>query len=224
MQTVFDNKHLLWRGLELTLELSAVIIVCGTLLGILIGIGLLYGNRVVRTLLRLYVDLIRGLPLLVLIFLLFYGLPALKIEILGVTIPTNFSRFAVAAIAFSMFAGAHVGEIVRGGLHSLPKGQTDAGKAIGLTFWARLRYILFPQALPQMIPPWVNTAVELVKGTSLVTLVSLNDFLFASRKIGERTGDVVPVYIAAAIVYFIVNFTISRAGARVARRLRVGVA
>jgi polar amino acid transport system permease protein len=224
MQTVFDNWHLMWRGLSLTLQLSALVILCGTLAGLLVGIGLLFGNRVVRTVLRLYVDMIRGLPLLVLIFLLFYGLPALNIVVLGFKVPTNLGRFETAAIAFSMFAAAHIGEIVRGGLNAVPRGQTDAAKSIGLTFVPRLRSILLPQALPLMIPPWVNTAVELVKGTSLVTLVSLNDFLFASRKIGERTGDVIPVYIAAAIVYFVINFTISRAGARLARRFRVGVA
>ena len=102
MQTVIDNADLMWRGLRLTLQLSLVVIVAGTLLGLAIGVGLLYGNRVVRSLLRLYVDLIRGLPLLVLIFLLFYGLPALEIVILGITIPTNFGRFTVAAVAFSM--------------------------------------------------------------------------------------------------------------------------
>ena len=224
MSTVWDNKHLLWDGLQLTLQLTAVILVLGTVLGVLVGIGLLYGNRVVRLALRLYVDVIRGLPLLVLIFLIFYGLPALDIDVAGFQVNTDIGRFQTATLAFSLFTGAHIGEIVRGGLSAVPKGQTDAAKAIGLTFWPRLRHVLLPQALPIMLPPWVNTAAELVKGTSLVTLVSMSDLLFSARKIAERTGDVIPLYATAALIYFLICFSISRAGVWLGRRFLYGVA
>lgn len=224
MQVVWDNADLMWKGLKLTLELSVVIIFLSTILGTLVGIGLTYGNRVIRTILRLYVDIIRGIPLLVLIFLIFYGLPALTISVGGHTLNTNIGRFQTATLAFTLFSAAHIGEIVRGALMAIPKGQTDAAKSIGLTFWKRMRYILLPQALPSMIPPWTNTAAEIVKGTSLVTLVSMSDLMFATKKIAERTGEMIPLYFAAAVVYFLLCFTISRAGVWLGNRYRFGTA
>lgn len=222
MQVVWDNAHLLWDGLKLTLELSAVIIVLSTVFGFLVGVGLTYGNRFVRTLLRVYVDTIRGVPLLVLIFLIFYGLPALDIDIGPWHVNTNIGRFETATLAFTLFASAHVGEIFRGALSTIPRGQSDAARSLGMTFWPRLRYILLPQSIPVVLPPWTNTAAELVKGTSLVTLVSMSDLMFATRKISERTGEIVPLYAAAAAIYFVICFSISRAGVWLGRRYQVG--
>lgn len=221
LEVVWNNRLLIWKGLRLTLELSVVIIIAGTILGLLVGVGLLYGNRVIRTFLRLYVDIVRGTPMLVIIFLIYYGLPALHIDAFGHNL-TNMGRFQTAAIAFSIFAGAHVGEIVRGALGAIPKGQTDAAKSIGLTFWPRLLLVLTPQSLPVIIPPWTNTAAELIKGTSLVTLVSLSDLLFATQKVSARTNSFLTLYGAAAAIYFVLCFSVSRAGVLVSRRFRYG--
>ena len=127
------------------------------------------------------------------------------------------------ALAFSLFAGAHIGEIMRGALASVPRAdrRCEGDRAHLLAPPA-----LYPaaQAIPVIIPPWTNTAAELVKGTSLVTLVSMSDLLFATRKIAERTGDVIPLYVAAAIIYFVICFSISRAGVWLSGRYRYGVA
>lgn len=224
MSEVWDSRHLIWLGLKLTLQLSAVALVFSTLLGLLVGVGLFYGNRVVRTLLRLYVDILRGLPILVVLFLIYYILPAVDLNIVGYHVPTNVGRFQAAAIGLTLFGAAQVGEIVRGALASVPRGQTDAAKSIGLSFWPRLLHVSLPQSMPVIIPPWTNTAAELVKGTSLASLLSMSELLFATRKIVERTGDVLPFYIAAAAIYFVICFGISRLGVLVAQRYRFGVA
>lgn len=224
MQVVWDNAHLMWDGLRVTLELSAVIIALSTLFGMFVGVGLVYGNRVIRFLLRIYVDTIRGLPLLVLIFLIFYGLPALTIKVGDWQLDTNLGKFQTATVAFTLFASAQVGEVVRGALGSIPKGQTEAARALGMTFWPRLIYILLPQSVPAILPPWTNIASELVKGTSLVTLVSMSDLFFSTRKIAERTGEMMPLYLAAAAVYFVICFSISRAGAWLGHRFEAGTA
>jgi polar amino acid transport system permease protein len=213
MQTVADNLDLLALGLGNTLQLSVVIIAFGTLIGLFGGLGLLYGPTPMRGVLRGYVDIIRGTPLLVLIFLIFYGLPALNVEISG---------WQAAIAAFSLFAGGHISEIFRGAVASVPRGQTDAAKALGLTFWPRTAWVILPQSLPVILPPWVNTAVEMVKGTSLVVLVSVNDLMFATVKVAERTGDPMPLYIAAAAIYIGVNLLISRFGAWLERRVSFG--
>ena len=211
MQTVINNFDLLMRGLRVTVQLSAVIVLIGSVVGLRGGIGLLYGPLPVRALIRVYSDIVRGTPLLVQIFLIYYGLPELDLDIDG---------YRAAIVALALFAGAHVSEIVRGAVGAVPRGQTDAAKALGLTFWPRLRYVILPQAVPAILPPWVNTAVEMVKGTSLVVLVSVSDLLFATRKVAERAGDPMPIYIAAALIYFVVNFGLSRLGVWLERRFR----
>ncbi len=215
MQTVFENFDLLLRGLRITIALASVTILIGTILGVLGGVGLLYGPLLIRLPLRVYSDIVRGTPLLVQIFVIYYGLPALDVQING---------FRAATVALALFAGAHVSEVVRGAVGAVPRGQSDAAKSLGLTFWPRLRYVVLPQAVPLILPPWVNTAVEMVKGTSLVVLVSVSDLLFATRKVAERTGDPMPIYITAALIYFFVNFGISRFGFWLERRFRFAVA
>jgi ABC-type amino acid transport system permease subunit len=161
------------------------------------------------------VDILRGMPLLVTIFLIFYGLPSYGI---------NLSPFQSISVALSAFTAAHMSEIVRGAVSSIPKGQTDAAKSIGLTFWERTLGIILPQAAPIMMGPWTNLAVDVFKGTSLAVLVSQADFLFSIQKRAIAKGHYIAFYMAAIIVYFVVCFTISRLGAYAARRMRVGIA
>ena len=175
------------------------------------GLGLLYGPLWLRALLRGYVDIIRGLPLLVTIFIIFYVPPALDIEVSG---------FAAVTVALSIFAGAHISEIVRGSVSSVSRGQNDAAKALGLTFWPRIWSVILPQALPAIIPPWTNTAIEMVKGSSLAYLVSVSELLFQTYKVVGRTGAAMPLYITAALLYFAINFALSRAGLWLERRIR----
>lgn len=211
MQVVIDNFPLMLRGLRVTLALAALIIVIGTLLGLLAGVGLLYGPRWLRALLRLYVDVLRGTPLLVQLFLIFYGLPVVGVPI---------DNFWAVVVGLSLFCAAHVAEIVRGAVAAVPKGQWDAARAMGLTFGPTLRHVILPQAVPTALPPWTNTAVEMVKGTSLAYLLSVSDLLFSTQNIVERTGEAMPLYIAAALIYFVVNFGLSRLVLRLERRMR----
>lgn len=215
MTVVWNNRELLWDGLRYTFKLFAVIVLVATGIGVLGGVGLLYGNRAIRTLIRAYVDIIRGTPLIVTIFLIFYVPGGYGI---------NVSPFNSIALALSIFGGAHMSEIVRGGISSIAKGQTDAAKSIGLTFWPRLFSILLPQALPVLVGPWTNLAVDLFKGTSLAILVSQPDFLFAIQKRATAKGHYFSFYMSALAVYFVCCFAISRAGAWLGRRSRFGIA
>lgn len=214
MDTVWRNRDLLWIGLQYTIKLFGVIVVLGSVIGVAGGLSLLYGNRPLRWFFRFYVDVIRGMPLIVTIFIIYYGPVAYGI---------NLEPFQSISLALSIFTGAHMSEIVRGGIQSVPFGQTDAAKAIGLTFWQRFRTILLPQAMPVMMPPWTNLTVEALKGTSLAVLVSSNDLLFSIQKVAIRTGEYVNLYVAGIVLYLIGAFLISRFGALVGRRFRYGV-
>lgn len=203
MQTVIASWPLIMAGLKITVQVALLVLLIGTVLGIGGGLSLLYGPRPLRWLVRIYVDIIRGIPLLVLLFATFYGLPALGMQV---------SALASAVIALSAFCAAHVSEVIRGGIDSIPKGQTDAGKAIGLTFIQRMRYVIFPQATSRILPPWVNTAVEMVKASSLVSLLSVVDLMLSVQQIVGRTRQTLLLYAVAALLYFIINYTISTIG------------
>lgn len=203
METVQASWPLIMTGLKVTIQVSGLVLLIGTVIGLIGGVSLLYGPPLLRWLVRIYVDIIRGIPLLVLLFATFYGLAALGMQT---------SALISGVIALSAFCGAHISEVMRGGIGSIPKGQTDAGKAIGLTFLQRLRYVIFPQALSRILPPWVNTAAEMVKASSLISLLSVVDLMLAIQQIVGRTRETLLLYAVAALLYFVINYTISTIG------------
>ncbi len=215
MDVVWESRELLLQGLKYSFKLFAVVLFFGSFVGTFIGVGALYGHWSLRAVLRAYVDILRGMPLIVTIFLIFYGPSSYGL---------NLSPFQSISLALSIFIAAHMSEIVRGAVSSIPKGQTDAAKSIGLTFWQRTRLVILPQAAPIMIGPWTNLSVDIFKGTSLAVLVSQADFLFSIQKRAIAKGHYLAFYLAAILVYFVVCFVISRAGAWLSRRLNVGMA
>jgi polar amino acid transport system permease protein len=202
-------RNQLLAGLGVTAQLSVITIVAGSVIGIFGGIGLTYGPLPVRFLLRVYVDAVRGIPVLVLILFSYYGLALLGIQI---------SPFTAGIVALGGFCGAHMSETVRGSLESIPAGQTEAAKAIGLRFGQRLRYVLLPQAIRRLLPPWVNTAVEMVKGTTLLSIIGVVELLLATQQTIARNYLILQFYFAAGMLYVLVNFTISQLGALLERR------
>ena len=199
----------LWEGLTITLYVSALVVAFSLVAGVLMGIGFTYGPFPLRLALRIYSDILRGTPLLVLIFSVYYLMPFAGV---------NLNPMPAAVIALSAFKTAHVGEITRGALQSIASGQTDAAKAIGLTFAQRLAYVILPQALRRFLPPWVNSVTEAVKGSSLVSLVGIVDLMLASQQVIGRTYEPMPVYVLAAFMYFLINYSLSVASRRLEAR------
>ncbi|HLW60353.1 MAG TPA: amino acid ABC transporter permease [bacterium] len=199
----------LLRGLRTTLEISGIVLVAGSIAGFVVGLLLLYGGLIPRLAARVFVDTVRGIPVLVLIFACYFGLPALGLSL---------SAWQAGVTALSIFAAAHIAEIVRGGIDSIPRAQMDAAKAVGLPFWLRLRLVILPQATRRMLPPWVNAAVEIVKGSALLSLLGIVDLLLAMQNVVGYTFIVLPFYMLTAFFYFAVNFTISQAAAFLERR------
>jgi polar amino acid transport system permease protein len=199
----------LLRGLSVTLEIGVIVVTAGSLAGFVVGLLLLYGGLGMRLAARLYVDTIRGLPVLVLIFAIYFALPAFGLRL---------SAFQAGVTALSIFAAAHIAEIVRGGIDSIPRAQMDAAMAIGLTFWQRLRLVILPQAVRRMVPSWVNVAVEVVKGSALLSLLGIIDLLLAMQNVVGVTFTTLPFYGLTAFLYFGVNFSISRIGGLLERR------
>jgi polar amino acid transport system permease protein len=213
MQLIIAGFPLLVHGVLITITISLAVLALGTVLGVCGGLSLLYGARPLRWCVRLYVDVCRGIPHLVLIFAIFYGLPALGLQV---------SAIIAGILALGLFCGAHMSEIVRGAVESLARGQMDAAKSIGLSFTQRMTHVIIPQALGRILPAWVNTAVECVKSSSLVSLVSVVDLTMAIQQIVGRTREALLFYAVAAGLYFAINFSLSITGRRLERRFSHG--
>jgi len=209
MSLALRSLPFLWDGLLVTLHVSALVVIFSLAAGIVLGVALAFGPRWVYWPIRLYSDFLRGIPLLVLIFFVYYGLPAFKI---------NLTSFAAAILALSAFKTAHVIELVRGAVQSIPRGQTDAGKAIGLTLGQRLFWVIAPQAARRFLPPWINAVVDTVKGSALVSLVGIVDLMLAIQQVIGRTYEPLPLYVLGALMYFAINYSLSLASRRLEAR------
>jgi polar amino acid transport system permease protein len=199
----------LWQGLLVTLTVSGLVVAISLVTGVLCGIGLVYGPRWVAWPIRIYSDILRGTPLIVLIFLIIYGLPLLGVD---------FGNYGSAVIALAAFKTAHVAEIARGAIQSIHYGQTDAGKAIGLNFRQRLHYVILPQAVRRFLPPWINAVADAVKGSALVSLAGIVDLTLAVQQVIGRTYDPLPMYLLGAAMYFIINYSLSLTSRRLEAR------
>lgn len=211
--------HVLWlarmpilKGVGVTISISALAIVVGTLVGVGVGLVLTYGKGPLRWLVRGYTDFIRGTPVLVLVLASYY--------VLG-TVGVDLGPFEAGVFALTVFCSSHVGEIVRGALQSIPRGQTEAAKAIGLTFPQTFAYVLGPLALRQMLPAWVNTAAEMVKASTLLSIIGVSELLLRTQELISRTFMSLEFYLFAGLLYFVINYGIERFGRYVERRTSV---
>jgi polar amino acid transport system permease protein len=182
---------MLLRGLWYTLTLGITAIVLGSVLGTLIAVARLYAPRPVRFLAIFYTDLVRAIPVLVLLILVYYALP-----FAGLTL----SSFAAAATALTMVLAAFTAEVVRAGIQATPKGQFEAAQALGLGFWLTMRKVILPQAIRIVIPPHASNCVSVMKDTALASVVALSDLLKQATDAQALFANPTPL-IGAAIIY-----------------------
>ncbi|MHB0953749.1 MAG: amino acid ABC transporter permease [Allorhizobium sp.] len=205
-------RFVILSGLGVTVSISLLAIAAGSALGVLVGLALAYGKGPLRLVVRAYTDIIRGTPVLVLVLASYYVSAAVGIDL---------GPFSAGVLALAVFCSSHVGEIVRGGLQAIPIGQTEAAKAIGLTFGQTFAHVLWPQALRQFLPAWVNTAAELVKASTLLSVIGVAELLLRTQEIISRNFMSLQFYFFAGLLYFVVNFAIERFGKYVERKTAV---
>jgi len=209
MQAALNSLPFLLQGLFVTLEVSLLVVGLSLVIGVLLGIGVTFGPLLLRLPIRLYSDIIRGIPILVLIFFIYYGLPAIQV---------NLDSLTAAVAALTVFKTAQVIEITRGAFQSIPKGQMEAGKAIGLVFRQRMVYVIIPQATRRFIPPFINSVVDAVKGSALVSLLGVIDLMQAIQQVIGRTFVPLPLYVLGAFIYFAINYSLSLLARRMEAR------
>lgn len=187
----------LFRGAVVTVEITAASLLLGCTLGLLIGIGRLNPRRrIIYGFCTAYVAFIRGTPLLVQLFILFFGLPQF-----GILLPA----FVCGVIGMGVYSGAYVSEVVRGAIQSIDRGQMEAARSIGMSSGLAMRSVILPQAVIRMIPPLGNEFIALIKNSALVSLLTIHDVMHEGQKIISVTYRSLEVYLAIAVVYFILT-------------------
>ncbi|HSQ18524.1 MAG TPA: amino acid ABC transporter permease [Anaerolineales bacterium] len=184
-------------GLGMTLLLTLEGLLAGLVLGTATSLARSYGNKFWRGLAVGYVELFRGTPLLVQLFLLYYGLPGI-----GITLSREWAAF----LALGLNSGAYQAEYLRGSILAIGEGQMIAGRAIGMSKWKTVFNIIMPQALRLAIPAWANEPVSLLKSTAVVFLIAVPELMAQAKGIAARTYDPIGAYIAVSIVYLVVVY------------------
>jgi putative glutamine transport system permease protein len=210
---IFDpaNLKFLWGGLLVTLEVAAGAIALSFVIGIVLGT--LRYNRlpVISHLATLYIETIRNLPLLLIIFFGWFGLKELGVELPMVT---------SVILSMTVFTSALVAEIVRGGLNSVDKGLIEASRSQGFTYLQTMRYIIMPIALKRMIPPMVSQFVSLIKDTALAVSITLPELTHEAQIIYNKNFNAtIPILLLVALIYFVINYSLSLFSRRLERKL-----
>jgi len=212
--------YLFLDGMTFTLTLTALSGAGGIVLGTLIALMRLSNFWLLGRIAALYVDLIRSLPLVLVIFWFYFLVPYIGQWITGAPRPIKVGAFASSLITFIMFEAAYFSEIMRAGIQSISRGQPAAAQALGLTYSQTMRYVVLPQAFRNMLPVLLTQTIVLFQDTSLVYVVSIPDFLGAASIVGQRDGRLVEMYLFAAVVYFaiscVASFGVRRLQARIA--------
>nr|WP_283949846.1 amino acid ABC transporter permease [Limobrevibacterium gyesilva] len=203
----------MWDGMQTTALLTVISLAGGLALGMMLAVLRLSRLRLVALAAATYVNLIRALPLLLLIFWFYFLVPLLVGRPVG--------GYTAALIGFVLFEGAYFCEIIRSGIQSVRRGQIMAGLASGLTYGQTMRSIVLPQALRNMLPMLLTESINLFKGTALVYVVGVRDFLTAASVTGTRDNTLVEMYILVALVYFLLCLAASLSVSRLQRRYAV---
>lgn len=181
------------QGLGLTLLISVVGMLVGLLLGLFLALGRMSKVKALRWPSRIYISFMRGTPILVFLYILYFGLPMAGIE---------FSALTAALLGFSLNSAAYIAEIQRSALSSIEKGQWEASTALGMSYWQTMRQIVIPQATRIAIPPLSNVMLDLIKASSLAAVITVPELLHHAKIVGGREFDFMTLYILVALIYW----------------------
>lgn len=204
-------RYYYFQGIKNTILLSFFALFIGSFLGFLLGVMRLSKNKIMKFISSVYVEAIRGTPILVQIYLVYFGSYAL----LGIDI----DKFLSALIAVALNSAAYVAEIIRSGIQSIDKGQTEASRSLGVSESDTMRYIILPQAIKNILPALGNEFVTLIKETSVASIIGTADLMYSSKIVTSKSMAPFTPYVVIAIIYFILTFTISQLVAYFERRL-----
>lgn len=216
MKTFAPLLHSYWylfRGAGMTMLMASAAVVPATLIGLLMALSQTFGNQAARSAISFYIFVIRGIPLLVLLTFVYYLLP-----LTGIDLPP----FWGVVLVLSCYYAAFMSEAFRAGILSLPQAQWDAARSLGMSRRLMLRIVILPQAMRLAAPPFVNLCINLIKATSLVSIVGLWELTMASREVVERTLAPFQIFLAAAAMYFCICYALALYARWLERRVLTG--
>lgn len=212
-------------GAKNTILLALLAVIIGVAIGLFLAILRISKNRSLRFIGTAYVEFIRGTPLLVQLFIIYYGLQAIGIRfpespLLSRLLGINFADFMAGVITMGINSGAYVCEIFRSGIQSVDKGQTEASRSLGLSWPRTLRYIIVPQAFRNVLPTLGNEFIVVIKESSIVSIIGIADLMYKANTIRGNTFQPFEPLIVAALVYFLMTFPLSKVLAHIERRMK----
>lgn len=213
VEVVLKNLPYLLSGVKFTIALAFLVIVLGTFMGVVLGLMKLARYRLVRYPASFAVEITRDTPIIMQMFFIFFGLPALGIRL---------NTFPAAALAMSLFAAGNTAEIVRGAIDSLPTGQFEAAKSLGMNYLQMMAYVILPQALRRMIPPMMGLFTTLIKDTSLAAIIGAFELTRAGQEVIERTFRSLEIYLVVAAFYFLICYPLSLYTRKIEKRRVTG--
>jgi len=213
--------YLFRDGMTFTITLTLIAMTGGIVFGTLLAMMRLSSFKPLSWLAAAYVDLMRSIPLVLVIFWFFFLVPYIGAWVIGSNQPISVGAFYSAAITFTMFEAAYYCEIMRAGIQSIARGQVWSGYALGLNYWQTMGHIVLPQAFRNMVPILLTQTIILFQDTSLVYVISATDFLGAASKVANRDYRLVEMYSFVAVIYFIISYTLSLVVKRLQTRIAV---
>lgn len=209
---VMSALPLLLMGAGVTVKITAISVALGIVIGLFVGIARICHSKPLRVLAAVYVDFLRGTPLLVQIFLMYFALPVVTGQ--------RIDPFLAAIASCSINSGAYVAEIFRAGIQSIDDGQMEAGRSLGMSWGQTMRYVIVPQAFKRVIPPLGNEFIALLKDSSLVSVIGFEELTRRGQLIIARTYGSLEIWTCVAVIYLIMTITISRFVAYLERRYK----
>lgn len=191
----------LLKGAGMTIKITALAVMIGIALGTILGLARVSKSKWLQNIAKSYIEFFRGTPLLIQLFILYYGLPSI-----GIKLPPYFA----AVLGLGLNSGAYVGEIVRSGINSINQGQMEAARSLGMSYPQAMRYVILPQAIKRVIPPLGNEFIALLKDSSLVSVIAVKDLTRQSRLVISRNYESFLILISAAVIYFCMTFVLTR--------------
>ncbi|WP_397537953.1 amino acid ABC transporter permease [Rummeliibacillus pycnus] len=196
---ITDNLDIFWTGLLLTLRISALSLLLAIPIGIIVGMGRISKNRLINFLASAYVEIMRGIPLIVILIWIYF--------VLGQFL--KLGSFWGSIFSLGIFSAAFIAEIVRGGIQSIPKGQMEAARSSGMSHFQAMKLIVLPQAIRKTLPPMASQFILLIKDSSLVSTISAVDLTLKATNLAAISYRYIEIWSFVAVVYFAVTFTLS---------------
>jgi glutamine transport system permease protein len=214
-KSAIDSIPILNKAALLTLELTAGAVAIGILIGLFMALARLSKTKILSLGAIAYIDFFRGTPLLVQIYLVYFIIPKL---LHWETIPDDYQYFA-GVLAMGLNSGAYIAEIFRAGIQSIDRGQSEAARSLGMTHVQAMRYVILPQAFKRVIPPLGNEFIALLKDSSLLSIITIQELFYSAKIIAGRTFQPIPMYVAVALYYLVMTQLISQWVSYMERRL-----